>query len=133
MERPLIRRNTIALKMEDFADEYDKGTGQMLYEAMVSEQRSAEEVLDKWRGWVADEAVAAALWCFLNTNNLRDALLLAANSPGDSDSIACMTGALAGAYYGVNQMPVVWLQCVEKTGELEVLAHRVVEALQGRV
>lgn len=44
--------------------------------------------------------IQTATWCFLNTNNFNDAILLAANLAGDSDTIAAVTGQIAGAFYG---------------------------------
>lgn len=52
-------------------------------------------------GWAADEALAAAVYIFLrHPDNLHEALIEAVNTPGDSDSIATITGALVGARTG---------------------------------
>lgn len=54
-------------------------------------------------GWAADEAVAAAVYVFTrHTNNCHEALKEAVNTPGDSDSIAALAGALVGAYNGLD-------------------------------
>ncbi len=53
-------------------------------------------------GWSADEAVAAALYIFIrHSDDLKAALLEGANTPGDSDSIASLAGALVGARTGI--------------------------------
>lgn len=53
-------------------------------------------------GWSADEAVAAALYIFIrHPDDLKSALLEGANTPGDSDSIASLAGALVGARTGI--------------------------------
>ena len=53
------------------------------------------------RGWCADEAIASAVYLFArNKSNIQDAMSEAVNTPGDSDSIATLTGALIGAYSG---------------------------------
>jgi len=53
-------------------------------------------------GWAADESVAAAVYVFVrNSNNLHKALIEGVNTPGDSDSIATLAGALVGAYSGL--------------------------------
>lgn len=46
-----------------------------------------------------------ALWCFYNTTNFRDCVLLAANSGGDADTNAAVAGQIAGAYYGYEAIP----------------------------
>ena len=45
--------------------------------------------------------VPEAIIAFLNSENYEDAIEKAILVGGDSDTIACMTGAIAGAYYGV--------------------------------
>jgi ADP-ribosylglycohydrolase len=53
-------------------------------------------------GWSADEAVAAALYIFMrHSDDLQAALIEGANTPGDSDSIASLAGALVGARTGI--------------------------------
>ena len=45
--------------------------------------------------------VPEAIIAFLNSESYEDAIEKAILIGGDSDTIACMTGAIAGAYYGV--------------------------------
>lgn len=45
--------------------------------------------------------VPEAIIAFLDSNSYEDAINKALVIGGDSDTIACMTGAIAGAYYGV--------------------------------
>lgn len=83
---------------------------------MAQEGRTAEEILgmvnDKQAnfrsksgallGWSADEAVAAALYIFIrHADDLKAAIIEGANTPGDSDSIASLAGALVGARTGI--------------------------------
>lgn len=51
----------------------------------------------------------AAVWCFLNTSNYKNAVLKAVNLGGDTDTIAALTGGLAGLYYGYKNIPEVWI------------------------
>ncbi len=56
-------------------------------------------------GWAADEALAAAVYIFMrHPDNIQAALTEAVNTPGDSDSIATLVGALVGARIGFNVM-----------------------------
>lgn len=57
----------------------------------------------------------AALWCFKNTDNFRDAILLATNLGGDADTVAAVTGQIAGAYYGMSGIPIMWLDKLYET------------------
>lgn len=44
-------------------------------------------------------SVAEAIYCFLISDSFEDALKTAVSIGGDSDTIACITGAIAEAYY----------------------------------
>jgi ADP-ribosylglycohydrolase len=47
-------------------------------------------------GWVAEEALATALFCALKATNFAEGVLLAVNHSGDSDSTGSLTGNLLG-------------------------------------
>ena len=84
-------------------------------------------------GWVAEEAVAAALYCCLRTpEDYRASVLAAANASGDCDSIACIAGAISGAYHGTAGIPADWIRRVEKTEYLQDLGRRLYRAAQDR-
>lgn len=57
----------------------------------------------------------AALWCFKNTDNFRDAILLATNLGDDADTVAAVTGQIAGAFYGMGNIPITWLHTLYET------------------
>lgn len=77
-------------------------------------------------GWIGEEAVALALYCFLRyTDNYRKVVIRAANTDGDSDSIACIAGSISGAYLGINAIPNEWAHQIEKSDYLDDLAMRV--------
>lgn len=61
-------------------------------------------------GVTAHESVPMALYCFLRRpNSLADVLHEAIFAGGDTDTIACMAGAISGAFLGANQIPERWL------------------------
>ncbi|WNI25585.1 ADP-ribosylglycohydrolase family protein [Streptomyces sp. ITFR-16] len=70
-------------------------------------------------GWIAEEALATALHCFLLfPGEPVTALRRAACTRGDSDSIACLTGALAGAHLGAGAWPDAWSERIEYRSDL---------------
>jgi len=80
------------------------------------------------RGWVGEEAVALALYCFLRyPNDYSKTVIRAANTNGDSDSIACIAGSISGAYLGVQAIPEAWIERIEKADYLADLAERLSE------
>ena len=71
-----------------------------------------------WRGRARDtirssgyvvHTLEAALWSVARTADFRNAVLLAANLADDADTVAAVTGQLAGALYGLTGIPQPWL------------------------
>jgi ADP-ribosylglycohydrolase len=76
-------------------------------------------------GWIAEEALATGLLCFLLfPDDPVAAIKRAAASSGDSDSIACLTGAFAGAYAGLKVWPEEWVARIEYREQLIRLGER---------
>lgn len=75
-------------------------------------------------GWVAEEALATALLCVLrHPDDPVAALARAATTSGDSDSIACLAGAIVGAAYGFAYWPSAWAARIEYADQLGMLAN----------
>lgn len=60
-------------------------------------------------GYVLD-TLGAALWCACNTDSYEECVLAAVNLGDDSDTIACVAGALAAAIYGREAIPQQWME-----------------------
>lgn len=74
-------------------------------------------------GWIAEEAFATALLCFLMYPDApKGVIRRAAFSSGDSDSIACIAGAFAGARHGIDAWPIEWTDGIEYHDRLARLA-----------
>jgi ADP-ribosylglycohydrolase len=83
-------------------------------------------------GWVAEEAVASALYCFWRSpTDFRSTVLTAINTDGDSDSIGCIAGSISGAFNGVAAIPEHWRRDVEDSALLHRLGERLHEAATG--
>ena len=54
----------------------------------------------------------SALWCLANTNNYADCVLAAVNLGEDTDTTACVAGALAGVVYGIDAIPAEWVEAL---------------------
>lgn len=76
----------------------------------------------KSSGYVV-HSLEAALWCLLNTENYRDAVLKAVNLGGDTDTIGAIAGGLAGTFYGLEEIPAEWLDVLKKKIYLEKIAE----------
>lgn len=65
-------------------------------------------VLDNPTGHVKNSLNNAKYWLF-ETNSFKEAIIGAVNHGGDSDTIAAISGSMAGAYYGFNDIPDKWI------------------------
>ena len=99
------------------------GVLERLEAALSSPDYERDPCLATGAGWVAEEAFATGLLCFLlYPDEPLKALRRAAVTSGDSDSIACLTGAFAGAHLGVGRWPREWRQRIEYSERLVRLA-----------
>jgi ADP-ribosylglycohydrolase len=86
------------------------------------------------QSWVADEALASALYCVClaeaRGEGYVETVRYGANTPGDSDSIACIAGGIAGALWGIGGrgVPSEWINRIEKSAYLGTLADRLADA-----
>jgi ADP-ribosylglycohydrolase len=73
-------------------------------------------------GWVAEEALAIAIYCALVATGIERGIVLAVNHDGDSDSTGAMVGNLLGAIHGVSAIPPSWLTRLELHDTIEEIA-----------
>ncbi|MEV5507847.1 ADP-ribosylglycohydrolase family protein [Streptomyces orinoci] len=81
-----------------------------------------ERVESLGQGWVAEEALAMAVYCALVAEDVRHGLLLAVNHGGDSDSTGSLCGNLLGALHGETALPAGWLAELEGRATILELA-----------
>ncbi|WP_409237094.1 ADP-ribosylglycohydrolase family protein [Streptomyces sp. PA5.6] len=96
------------------------GVLERLRDALRVPSPETDPCLATGEGWIAEEAFATGLLCFLMfVDEPLTALRRAACTSGDSDSIACLTGAFAGAHLGADAWPAEWVGRVEHRVELQ--------------
>ena len=63
------------------------------------------------------EAVPCAIFAFLHecSSEFSELVAYAISLGGDTDTIGSMAGAIAGAYFGVEQIPQEWVDCCEES------------------
>lgn len=74
-------------------------------------------------GWVAEEALAIAVYCALTGGTFEGAVLAAVNHSGDSDSTGAITGNLLGAAGGRAAVPKDWIASLEERAVVERVAE----------
>lgn len=83
---------------------------------------SPEQLETLGGGWIAEEALAIALYCAMRARNLSEGVLMAVNHSGDSDSTGSLTGNLLGTLFGVDAIPRHWLEKLELHDVIDRLA-----------
>lgn len=81
------------------------------------------------------DAVPSAFYCFVRLEP-EEALVEVVNAGGDTDSVASMAGALAGARYGTSWIPERWLSHLENRERIVELGRELGQLslrLSGRV
>jgi len=79
-------------------------------------------------GVEAHNSVPTAIYSFLkNADNFKDSVLYAISLGGDTDTIGAMTGAISGAYHGIEAIPEDWKRDLERREYIENLAERLWE------
>lgn len=74
----------------------------------------------KSSGYVLD-TLEAVVWCLINTESYKDAVLKAVNLGKDTDTVAAIAGGLAGLYYGCDGIPEEWKTVIQKKEWIEEL------------
>ena len=69
----------------------------------------------------------ASIWCVLTSVSFREAVLKAVNLGGDTDTTGCVTGGLAGVYYGIGDIPTDWIGKLARMAEIRELFEKFTE------
>ena len=80
------------------------------------------------KGWVGDEALAIALYSVLVASDFADAVRVASNHSGDSDSTASIAGQIHGAWKGLGGIPHTWIRQLDVIDPLLDVAGRIIDA-----
>lgn len=111
--------------------QYAESLGELLWKLMNEEEPKIDVVHSipreqiKSSGYVKD-TYEAAVWAFLNTDNFRDAVLLAVNLGDDADTVGAVCGQIAGARYGYSNIPKEWLYVLAWHDKIDELADKLI-------
>jgi len=86
-----------------------------------------DAIFELGEGWVADEALAIALYsCLKYEKSYEDAIVCAINHDGDSDSTGAIAGNIIGAYLGIENIPDYYLQNIELYDVIDKVADELI-------
>lgn len=66
----------------------------------------------------------ASIWCFLTTDDFKEAVLKAVNLGEDTDTTGSVTGGIAGMYYRYENIPQRWITKLARYEDIDDLASR---------
>lgn len=82
-------------------------------------------------GWIAEEALAIALFCALKAEDFKSGILAAVNHSGDSDSTGSICGNILGSILGIDKIPGHWLNNLEARDVIEQLGYDLIQMFFG--
>jgi poly(ADP-ribose) glycohydrolase ARH3 len=98
-------------------------------EKLLGEADKEIVIMGLGNGIEAFNSVPAAIYSFLShPNSYEDSVVYAISLGGDTDTIGAMTGAISGAYLGIESIPDKWKTKLENRSYIEELAQKLWEA-----
>lgn len=82
----------------------------------------------KSSGYIID-TIEAVYWCMHQQGTYANKVLRAVNLGGDTDTIASIVGGLAGLQHGIEAIPTLWLQALQKPSLLQKTYQAYVQQL----
>lgn len=118
----------------EFARANDFNEGELIHFKRILDGSiiSATEKTVGSSGYVID-TLEASFWCFLNADSYQATVLKAVNLGGDTDTTACVAGALAGLYYGHNTIPMDWLSVLARKNDIVKLSENFTQSLKNQI
>jgi ADP-ribosylglycohydrolase len=111
--------NRIIEKSHTYAPEMGKRM-QMVKESLNLEPAAAIELLGN-SGFCLEAFSTSLYWFLRPEKKFEDTIIGAANSGGDADAIAAMTGAMYGAWHGLGSIPERWITPLENAQKIKQL------------
>ncbi|HEX7576020.1 MAG TPA: ADP-ribosylglycohydrolase family protein [Candidatus Methanoperedens sp.] len=111
------------------ASKYDAGLAEKIKLSFELRNNDPDEVFSKLgTSYLVLDTVPCAFYCFTrHFENPERAIIEAVNAGGDTDSIACITGAMCGALRGRDSFPEKWIKGLENRGLIEERAGKMYE------
>lgn len=114
------------------ASKFDESLGKKIGYSFGMRKDEPDEVFEKLgTSYLVNETVPSAFYCFSRYfDEPEKAIIEAVNAGGDTDSIACITGALCGARHGIDAFPKRWKDGIENLRMIEDVAGRIFHLLK---
>lgn len=104
------------------ADYWQKHPLTPLVDAVVQGSYRSKPSEEITNGGLAHVSLEAALWAFASTDSFEAGVLALTNKGHDADTVAAIFGQLAGAFYGIDGIPLEWRKTLVYEPFIEQLA-----------
>lgn len=112
-------------KLTDFVEEVIYKEKLAKIKELIAQPDRARAAMELGNGIEAFNSVPSAIYSFLiHPDSFAQAVIHAVSLGGDTDTIGAMTGAIAGAYLGVEAIPNQWRDKLENRLYLTELAEK---------
>ncbi|MCZ7384799.1 MAG: ADP-ribosylglycohydrolase family protein [Candidatus Methanoperedens sp.] len=129
VRRALCERDCIEIVKDAAgrASKYDSGLAKKIELSFEKKDTEPDKVFEELgTSYLVYDTVPCAFYCFSRHFGAPEkAITEAVNAGGDTDSIACMTGALCGALHGIDVFPEKWLKGLENRKMIEHLSSAI--------
>ena len=111
------------------ASKYDEKLGEKIEKSYMIKDSSPDDAFaELGTSYLVNETVPSAFYCFSrHFTNPEEAITEAVNAGGDTDSIACITGAISGAVNGAGVLPDRWVKGLCNCEKVERVAGLILE------
>ena len=122
---PAFDRGDFLAKLTDYAQAIEYKQKMESVKKLLATSDRARVADELGNGIEAFNSVPTAIYSFLaQPDSFFEAVLCAISLGGDTDTIGAMTGAISGAYLGVESIPDRWRNKLENRDYIEELASR---------
>lgn len=127
----IIAYQELQVLITDFATEFNFNKTEIaLFDRILKNDITTfEEETIKSSGYVL-HTLEASFWCFMKYDSYSESVLKAVNLGEDTDTTGCVTGGIAGLFYGINTennekgIPKEWLNVIVKKEEINDLCEK---------
>jgi len=125
LQHQTIDRDNFLARIIDYAQDEVYKQKLNRIKGLIASSDKARVVIELGNGIEAFNSVPTAIYSFLaHPDSFVDAILYAISLGGDTDTIGAMTGAISGAYLGIESIPASWRNKLENRLYIEELAEK---------
>lgn len=115
----VVRDTDISFEVITLED-YNKYFGKFAFDTILEHGNDSNF---SGSGFAIDTAITS-IWCILTTDSYKEAVLKAVNYGDDTDTTACVTGGLGGILYGLDGIPVEWVDNLARKDDIINLVEK---------